>query len=313
MSKEKALFSSLRGKDWSKAPVSFYTVKRALRDRRGVYEVNSVSIDSSLRSKLKEILGDRLARSNGIRDYEYESSDIDENFLHIETQETEFVEVASQLSQSAKIVRAVNYEELVGSWMYIAEFGRGAGQDPLFAVRRVSDSWGTKKVRGYANLIFKDNMLVDLDEEEVFRIDNTFDFLVCGDHIYISNKKNFEFLLNFRSAMIATRDAFSVALEKRKVITDAKTLKVLVGDNTRRLRKLSKIEKSGHYKDKAFLKELVRVSKQEKWGIKFFENGEIEVTEDSIDTVLTVLNNDRLKSQINKVTFDVDVKNVVTK
>ncbi len=53
---------------------------------------------------------------------------------------------------------------------------------------------------------------------------------------------------------------------------------------------------------------LRRVSATEGWPLLFNPDGSIRVTEGTIDTVLLLLNNDRLKSPINAENFDVDAK-----
>jgi hypothetical protein len=47
------------------------------------------------------------------------------------------------------------------------------------------------------------------------------------------------------------------------------------------------------------------VNDEENWGIKYSADGKLLVTEDDIETVLRVLNNDRLTSKINSENFDI--------
>jgi len=49
---------------------------------------------------------------------------------------------------------------------------------------------------------------------------------------------------------------------------------------------------------------IARLEKDEEYS----DDGKLIVTEDDIETVLTVLNNSRLKSPVNQVSFNVDVK-----
>lgn len=57
-----------------------------------------------------------------------------------------------------------------------------------------------------------------------------------------------------------------------------------------------------------FLLNLKRVNDEEDWGITYSAEGKILVNANDIDTVLRVLNNDRLTSKIDEENFDVDVK-----
>ena len=82
----------------------------------------------------------------------------------------------------------------------------------------------------------------------------------------------------------------------------------LIGNNMRRLRKLSQVKKSGYYKDPKFLMNLKVINETEGWGLQYSPSGKLLVTEDNIELVLRILNNDRLTSKINSENFDRDVK-----
>ena len=73
------------------------------------------------------------------------------------------------------------------------------------------------------------------------------------------------------------------------------------------LRKISMIKNNGYYKNKDFMARLTQANKTEKWGLTIVNN-KIVLTEENFNDVLTVLNNDRLKSPITEETFDVHVK-----
>lgn len=151
-------------------------------------------------------------------------------------------------------------------------------------------------------------MLMDLEQKEIFRIDGKVDFFSFNGCIFIANKKNFETALNFREGMERNRDEIVNDFKDLKIFADADEISRLVGDNVKRLRKLSQVKKAGYYKEIGFMKNLKRVNEEENWGIQYSEDGKLLVTENDIDTVLKVLNNDRLTSKINQENFDVDVK-----
>lgn len=195
---------------------------------------------------------------------------------------------------------------LIGSWIYIARLEKD-GQI-LYSVRRVSEGWTTKKVSQFINMIFDNNMLVDIEQKEIFRIDGKVDFFSFDGVIFIADKKNFETALNFREGMERNRDEIVEQVKQIKLFVNANKISNLVGNNIKRLRKLSQVKKSGYYKKQDFLQSLKQVNKDENWGIQYSDDGKLIVTEENIETVLTILNNSRLKSPINQESFDVDVK-----
>ena len=95
--------------------------------------------------------------------------------------------------------------------------------------------------------------------------------------------------------------------EKLEIVDDVDKLRERIGDSMKYLRKISMIKNNGYYKNKDFMSKLIQANKKEKWGLRI-ENNKIVITEDNFEDVLTLLNNDRLKSPITEETFDVHVK-----
>ena len=300
-------FKAVKKHDWSKAAVSLYVAKRRLVQRSARYTVLEVKADETLRSKLRSIAVAKIEYANQATSYDYNTADQDNDFLGINTAETDLPILINSITGDPSPEQAEKYEDLVGSWLYIARLDL-PDHPPLFSVRRVSEGWTAKKVKNVANVIFKGDMLVDLKDEEIFRIDGKLDFFSFDGMLFIANKKNFEAALNFREGMINNRDVIVEEFKKTKLFVNADDISRLVGDNMKRLRKLSQIKKSGYYLDQGFLANLKKVSKSEGWEISYAADGRLEVTEDDIEIVLRVLNNDRLTSKINAENFDVDVK-----
>jgi len=238
--------------------------------------------------------------------YDFNTADLDDNVLGISTDETDMKQIIDTIIGETPIKFADSYEVIIDSWIYIARLE--VDEKILYSVRRVSEGWSTKKVTQFINMIFRNNMLIDLEQKDIFRIDGKVDFFSFNGIIFIADKKNFEAALNFREGMEKNRDEIVNEFKNIQIFVDADEITKLVGNNMKRLRKLSQIKKSGYYKEVDFLENLKRVNKDESWGIQYSNNDKIIVTENNIDTVLKVLNNDRLTSKINNENFDVDVK-----
>jgi hypothetical protein len=226
--------------------------------------------------------------------------------LGIAIEETDLKELIDSITAEEAPETANSYEALIGSWIYIARLEKD--EQILYSVRRVSEGWTTKKVSQFINMIFDNNMLIDIEQKEIFRIDGKVDFFSFNDVIFIADKKNFEAALNFREGMKKNRDEIVKEFKQTNLFVDADEISNLVGNNIKRLRKLSQVKKAGYYKKQHFLQSLKQVNEDENWGIQYSDDGKLIVTEEDIETVLTVLNNSRLKSPINQESFDVDVK-----
>jgi hypothetical protein len=309
------IFHQVKEIDWSNATVSLYVVNRNLIQRVANYKVLQVNADESLRRKLRDISKKQVDLSNEVIGYDFNTADLDNDVLAIQTSETDFEQLikiitsddsdSESVDQVPKFVR--RYEELIGSWIYVARLDV-PDQPPLYAARRVSSSWTSKKVNGGLSMIFKDTMMIDLDQEEIFRVEPNIDFYVFNGFVFIANKNNFEIALNFREGMEENRDKIVEDFKEQAIFQNAEDIAHLVGDNVKRLRRLSKVKKSAYYHDPQFLANLQMVNDEESWGIKYSDDGKLIASEETIDTILLVLNNDRLTSKINAENFDVDVK-----
>lgn len=299
-------FKQVKEIEWNEAVVSFYIIKRKLVNREAKYEVLQVDTDEKLRKKIRKVASDKVSSSNQALEYDFNTSDLDDNVLGISTNETDLQQIVDAITAEESPKVADSYESLIGSWIYIARLEKN--DQILYSVRRVSEGWSTKKVSQLINMIFSNNMLIDLEQKEIFRIDGKVDFFSFNGVIFIADKKNFETVLNFREGMEKNRDAIVKEFKKTHLFVDADEISNLVGNNIKRLRKLSQVKKAGYYKEQDFLKSLKQINEQESWGIQYSDDGKLMVTEDDIDIVLKVLNNDRLTSKINQENFDVDVK-----
>ncbi len=298
--------NEVKGINWNEAVVSFYLVKRRLVQREAKYKVLQVNIDDNLRSKLRRVANNKVVNSNQALEYNFNTTDLDDNLLSISTDETDLKGLIESII-SDDIPMAESYDDLLNSWIYISRLEKN--DKILYAVRQISDSWKTKKVTQFSiNMIFNNNMLVDIEQEDILRIDGKVDFFSFDGIIFISDKKNFETAMNFREGMERNRDEIVQEFTEQNLFVDANEITNLVGNNIHRLRKLSQVKKSGYYRQQDFLRNLQIVNEQENWGIEYSDEGKLIVNENSIDTILTVLNNSRLKSPINQESFDVDSK-----
>lgn len=307
MEQKKRLLKKIKALDWNRANVSLYLVKRELVHRKATYDVLQVNVDTKLRKKLRGIASGKIQQSNAAVEYDFNTADLDDNLLGIATSETDFQSIIDVIAAEEEPDLADSIEQLIDSWLYIARLDI-AGEPPLYAARRVSEGWTIKKVSQLISMIFQNNMLVDIEQKEIFRIDGKVDFFSYDGTTFIADKKNFETALNFREGMERNRDEIVGEFHTMNLFDNASEVSALVGDNIRRLRRLSQVKKAGYYKDANFLANLKRVNDEESWGIKYSADGKLLVTEDDIETVLRVLNNDRLTSKINSENFDVDVK-----
>jgi hypothetical protein len=299
-------FEELKDIKWENATVTFYIVKRILHKKKATYNTFLVETEEKLQEQLRSNICKKIESSENVLEYDFTTSDLDNNVLGMPTNETNFQKILETINSLNNPEKINDCNDLLDSYMYVARLDKD--DNTLYSARKVSDGWSTKKAFNVMQYIWKDQMLCDINQKKIFRIDKKIDFFSYGNSIFIADKKQFETALNFREGMIKNRDAIVEEFKKRELFSDPERILELVGNNIPRLRKLSQVQKSGYYKDENFLQRLQSINESEGWDLEYSNKGKIEITEENIDSVLTVLNNSRLTSLVNKETFDTPVK-----
>jgi hypothetical protein len=111
--------------------------------------------------------------------------------------------------------------------------------------------------------------------------------------------------LNFRDGMIAKAEELYEEIQNGNLFINLDILTSRVGNNQRYLRKIATIKNFGYYQYTNYLLRLRAINDQRNWGIQF-QDGQIVITEEHLDAILTLLQNKRLHSELTDETFDVD-------
>jgi len=300
----------LKKLELKKSVVSLWVVHRKL-NRQGVahYSALKVNAAEALRKKLRTAVISKIDKSNEVSPYEYVTGDLDDDMLEQPLETTDFAEVIGQVSRNGEEHLAEKQEQLMSAWGYVIKL---QSEDTyVYAFRKLGQQWGSKKVSAGWALLFKDKVLMDLDDPAVFRTDAQIDFLSFEDSVFILNKKNFESAMNFREGMERHRDEIVKEFDELGIVTKSTIIQEAVGKNLHKLRRLASVKNSGYYRHPWYMEKVQTLNAQLNWGLNFDADGAIEVEEDNVDLILTLLNNDRLKSPITDEIFDVAVKKAV--
>ncbi|SEP98006.1 DUF4868 domain-containing protein [Basfia succiniciproducens] len=294
--------------NWS---VSFWLIKRKsiAKTKEFKYSAWRVDMDKKLPTRFKGYLKKQLQnREFHIENYDYSNADCDDVLLTIDAGITDFSKIEAEISKGFDNPRIERHDNLLNSWAYVILFE--SGDKKLYAWKKISTDTQPKKVASKGVLFFINKELVDPDDKEVFMIYPNYDFFVYEGTAFISSKKQFESSMNFREGMKSKSAEVIDDFKKQKTFQNIELIEKYVGNNLHRLRKMASILKSGYYKQPDYIKKLIAVNKKEKWELKV-ENGQIVVEEETIELLLKLLNNDRLRSPINNETFDASAKSHV--
>ncbi|MCW5234478.1 DUF4868 domain-containing protein [Verminephrobacter eiseniae] len=295
--------------DFSKWGVTFWLIKRTMAQKDARYHVLRVDIESRLEQRFRGYLEDQLqSRDFHVSQYDFNNTDGDDTLFTIATDETDFVKIAAEINRGFNNQRVEKYEELLNSWAYITLFENNS--ERIYAWRKINADTQPKKIKSKNALFFRNHQLVDIEEKEIFMISPQYDFFVYEGTTFIANKRQFESSMNFREGMKTYAE--EVLADFDKIFDDVGIIREFVGTNLHHLRKLSSIHKSEYYKKPNYMQDLIKVCVDEKWELRI-SNGKIIVEKETVELLLKLLNNDRLRSPIDGELFDASAKNHVAK
>ena len=306
--RQRQTLRQLKAIDLRGANVTLAVVKEYKRDRVSQYTVKYVPIDQRLENRLRNIIVNHINNSNTVKKYTYDCPEPEGDQVRaINYEETDFYRIFEQLEElnpEEDIIE--NVEELVKSKAYMIIL-RDSEAIQIVGFKTLPENWRMKKYKGLIPLLFNENRFEDLEQENVFSITNIVDLFYFNELLFILSKKEFERGLNFREGMITNAEVMYKEVTKLKVFVNIEILTDKVGNNQRYLRKIAVIKNLGHYKNSVYLQRLKQLSNTKGWNIKFDEE-QILITDETLDDILTLLQNKRLHSELTEEDFDVDGK-----
>ena len=304
--KHRTILRNLKVLNLQKAEVTLAIVKEYKRDRISHYIVKYVPIDHKLENRFRGIITNKITNSNTVEEYTFDCPEPETDQVRaIDYEETDFFKIFEQLiklNPEEDIISDV--DELVKAKAYIIILRNNEGIQ-VVGFKTIPENWKMKKERGLHSLLFRENRFEDLDEENVFSIASTVDLLYFNETLFILSKKEFEHGLNFREGLIAKANEMYTEIQQLELFVNIDILTSKVGDNQRYLRKIATIKNLGHYRNPQFLQRMNQLSQTKGWNIRF-ENGQIVFTDETLDVILTILQNKRLHSELTDEDFDVE-------
>lgn len=299
-------FRNLKRLNLQNTEVSLAVVKEYKRNRVSQYEVNYVQINPRLETRLRNIIIRKIEAANTFETYTYDCPEPEEDEVRaINSDETDFFRILEQLqalNPEEDIIEDI--DELVKAKAYLIILRNEEGIQTV-GFKTLPENWKMKRDRGLIPLLYRENRFEDLEEENVFSISSFVDLIYFDEALFILSRKNFESGLNFRDGMIAKADELYQEVQEANLFVNMEILTNRVGNNQRYLRKMATIKNLGYYQDANYLLRLRAISEQRNWGIQF-QDGQIVITEEHLDAILTLLQNKRLHSELTDETFDVD-------
>jgi hypothetical protein len=297
---------NLKALNLSRASTALAIVKEYKVDRVSHYDIKYVPIQERLERRLRGIVTGHITRSNTVEEYSFDCPEPEEDQVRsINYEETDFYRIFEQLTQlnpEEDIIQDV--EELVKAKAYLIILRNSSGIQ-IVGFKTLPENWKMKYQRGLIPLLFSENSFKDLEDDNVFSISSFVDLFYFNETVFILSKKEFERGLNFREGMLNNANELYQEVTQLNIFSNMDVLTARVGNNQRYLRKIATIRNLGHFRNPTYMQRLEQLSLAKGWNIAF-ENGQIVFTDETLDDILTLLQNKRLHSELTDEDFDVE-------
>jgi hypothetical protein len=307
MSAAQALLG-LRGFDVENATLSFWTFKKS-SSQRGRFKAFSVGATEELGGELKRIAAHWINRCTEAEDYNLLALVNESSCLHVEADETLFPQLQDAVDMPPEEQLIDSVKELEGSVGYIARLQ--SRDEVLYCVCRLTNDWKVTKRLSFVNVILNGNQL-DLAQNEAFTIAKRFDFFVLNSNILVTNKANFESVLEYKQTYAMSFTDLQQDAGFSAIFSDMTLLVEHVGTNTMHLRRMAVVKEREFYNSTDYMSRLRQVSQARQWNIDFDNDGKIVPTPESVRSIIQVLLNHRLHSELTDGDFDVASASPVT-
>lgn len=299
--------AQLRAFDVENASLSMWTLKKS-SSKHNRFRAQAVVVSDDLRTELKRIATDAIGRREEVEDYGLLAQTNETSCLYLGADETLFPMIEALVDAPPDEHQVGDAEDLLGSAAYLVRMEHQA--NTLYCVCRLSGDWTTKERRTRVKVVFTRTEL-DLAQDDVFAISKHFDFFVLNDDILVVNSKNFESLLEYKTTYINSFAELKADVGFQSAFADVSALETFVGTNTTHLRRMAVVQERGFYNNPAYMQRLVVVNQARGWNIAFDDDGKIIASAETARSIIHVLLNHRLRSELSETDFDVPSANPV--
>jgi len=294
-------FEGLQAFDFDNADVYLWVFKRSTTAAK--YVAHYVRTDDDLDAALKAFANHEKERITECTPYNYLAQTNENGCLSVGVDETNFG-LLRALVDLPEAEHAVNdTRKLRGTVGYLVKFVHIG--TTVYAARRSPNTWRPAyKKKGVLNVLFRDGELSAVQGDE-FTLEPNFDLFCLGNSILIANKSGFESVMQYRSGYIAAFGELRQQPQFIALFTDMQPLIDHVGTNSTHLRRMAVVQEKSLYANPGFMAALQQVNANRNWGIIFDANNRIVPTPETAATILKVLLDQRLLSEITQIMYDV--------
>jgi len=196
----------------------------------------------------------------------------------------------------------VELQHLKGAAGYLVKFKYN--DQTIYAVRKTALTWKPKVRNSLINAIFKNGEL-SASPTETFSFDEYFDFYNLNTTIFIKSKRAYESITSDKKKYQRAFSNLIIDQKFNEIFSDIEPLKKYIGTNAIQLRRMTVIQEKSLYSDPDFLVKVSQINSNRNFGLNFDDNGKIVICEKTVKTVMQILLDHRLLSELTDTIYDV--------
>ncbi|QLI80274.1 DUF4868 domain-containing protein [Chitinibacter fontanus] len=174
----------------------------------------------------------------------------------------------------------------------------------VYAVRRTAPTWRPKVRSSLINAIFQNGEL-SATPNETFSFDSFFDFYCLNETVFVKAKRAYESTVSEKKIYQRSFEDLTVDLNFTSIFADVQPLKDYVGSNSMQLRRITVIQQKALYLRPGFSQKVREVNGVRGYGLNFDAGGKIIACQDTAKTIMQILLDHRLLSEITETIYDV--------
>jgi len=196
----------------------------------------------------------------------------------------------------------VELKHLKGATGYLVKFQND--DQVVYSIRRTRPTWRPKVRSCLINAVFHNGEL-SATPNETFVFDTFFDFYCINESVFIKSKSSYESAMSEKAVYQRNFEELSVDPQFATIFSNIQPLISYVGSNAMQLRRITMIQQKAIYLRPGFSERVQEVNGIRSFGLNFDTNGKIIVCENTAKTIMQILLDHRLLSEITDIVYDV--------
>lgn len=294
-------FADWRGFNYQQATVQLWVFKKSTTDAR--YRAWHVRTDAEIENLFRSSILHGVANTTEEVGYSPISQNNESSCLTHPLEESAgliallgVVDVPEAENTDAQL------NHLKGATGYLVKFQYN-GQT-VYAVRKTAPSWRPKVRNSIINAVFYNGEL-SVTPEETFSFDAFFDFYCINETVFVKSKRAYESTMSERKSYERYFEDLTVDPAFTAIFADVQPLKEYVGTNAIHLRRITVIQAKALYLRPDFPQRIQHVNNTRNFGLNFDAAGKLIVCGNTAKTIMQILLDHRLLSEITETIYDV--------